>query len=117
MSVLHVVVVAACLSAILYWFIRSLVLIDFLLTSCFCSLIMVITVRWQLAVMVPPTTHHLSGSGSMAYGTNITKRMYHMRYSRSANPTPSPTKPAKETGVKSNAVIQHGVLWAHDTVD
>lgn len=91
------------------FFIRLFValFINLLLTSCFCTLIMVITVRWQLAVMVPPTTHHFNGRGNMAYGTNMTNRMYHIRYSRSANPTPSPTKPVKrerETELYSNSM-------------
>lgn len=73
------------------------------ITSPCCSLMMVITARWQLAVMVPPTTHHFRGSGSIAYGTKMTNRMYQTRYSRSANPTPCPTNPANRERWKITA--------------
>lgn len=53
----------------------------------------VITVRWQLADIVPVITHHFNGNGSIAYGTKITNKIYHTRYSLSAKPTPSPTNP------------------------
>lgn len=46
--------------------------------------------------MVPPIMHHFSGSGSIAYGTKSVNKMYQTRYSRSAKPIPSPTKPAKK---------------------
>jgi hypothetical protein len=39
--------------------------------------------------------HHLSGKGSIAYGTKRIKRTYQTKYSRSAKPIPSPTNPVK----------------------
>lgn len=60
----------------------------------FWNLVNVVMMMWVIAVMVPPIMHHLSGSGSIAYGTKRVNRMYQTRYSRSAKPIPSPTKPA-----------------------
>lgn len=68
-----------------------------------CNFLMVITARWQLAVIVPPTTHHLSGRGSMAYGTKMTNSVYQTRYSRFPKPTPSPM----------NAVQQNEAEWGN----
>lgn len=59
----------------------------------FWNLVNVVMMMWVIAVMVPPIMHHLSGSGSIAYGTKRVNRMYQTRYSRSAKPIPSPTKP------------------------
>lgn len=56
---------------------------------------MLITIKWQAADTMPAIMHHFSGNGSIAYGTNTMNKTYQTRYSRSENPTPSPTKPAE----------------------
>lgn len=45
----------------------------------------------------PATTHHFSGNGNIAYGTNTINNTYHTKYSLLAKPKPDPTKPAMHT--------------------
>lgn len=71
---------------------------------------MVITVKWQLAVIVPPTTHHFNGNGNIAYGTKMTNKMYHIKYSRYTKPTPWPTNPTKY-GKRFNSIYICIILY------